>query len=84
MPIYTVELMQDSLNEAGLAMKNTVIGIMGISYKANVDDQRESPTFKIVKELEKKKAKIIKFDPYVLDQSDVKDLKTFLSYVIAL
>jgi UDP-N-acetyl-D-glucosamine dehydrogenase len=78
MPIYTVELMQDLLNEAGLAMKNTVIGIMGISYKANVGDQRESPTFKIVKELEKKKAKIIKFDPYVMGQSDVKDLKTFL------
>lgn len=78
MPVYTVELMQDLLNETGLAMKNTTIGIMGISYKANVDDQRESPTFKIVKELEKKKAKIIKFDPYVLSQSDVKNLKTFL------
>lgn len=78
MPNYTVELMQDLLNGAGLAMKGTAVGVMGLSYKANVDDLRESPAIKIISELKKKGAKIVRYDPYILKLSDVKNLKTFL------
>lgn len=78
MPIYTVELMQDLLNEAGLPMKGTSIGVMGLSYKANVDDLRESPAIKIISELKKKGAQVVRYDPYILKLSDVKNLKTFL------
>lgn len=78
MPNYTVELMQDLLNEVKLPMKSTAVGVMGLSYKANVDDLRESPALKIIKELEKKGAKVIKFDPYIPRLSDAKDLKSFL------
>jgi len=78
MPNYTVELMQDLLNDAGLAMKGTAVGVMGLSYKANVDDLRESPAIKIISELKKKGAKIVRYDPYIPSLSDVKDLKTFL------
>jgi nucleotide sugar dehydrogenase len=78
MPIYTVELMQDLLNDAGLPMRGTSVGVMGLSYKANVDDLRESPAIKIIAELKKKGSKVIRYDPYILNLSDVKNLKTFL------
>lgn len=79
MPVYTVELMQDLLNEVGLPMKGTAVGVMGLSYKANVDDLRESPAIKIIEELKKKGAKTVRFDPYILKLSDVKNLKSFLA-----
>ena len=48
MPNYTVELLQDALNNVGMPMKGTKVGILGISYKANVDDVRESPAIKVI------------------------------------
>ncbi len=84
MPEYTVELLQDALNEIGLAMKGAAVGVLGISYKANVDDTRESPYFKIIKHLKKYGLKIISFDPHVARISDVKNLKGVLKKSIAL
>ena len=78
MPAYTVEIMRDLLNDLKLPMKDTPIGVMGLSYKANIDDLRESPSLKIIAELKKKGANVIRFDPFIKDLSDVKDLKTFL------
>lgn len=78
MPIYTVKLLQDALNEVEKSIKNTVVGVMGLSYKANIDDLRESPAFKIIEELKSKGAKVITFDPYCEDKSDVKALEKLL------
>jgi len=78
MPAYTVELLQDALNEIGLPMKGTGVGVLGISYKSNVDDVRESPYFKIIKELKRHSADIASFDPHVLRLSDVKTLEDLL------
>lgn len=78
MPSYAVELMQDLLNEAGLPMKGTAVGVMGLSYKADVDDLRQSPSIKIIAELKKKGAVIVRYDPYIPKLSDVKNIKAFL------
>ena len=78
MPDYTVELLQDKLNEVKLPLNGTNIGMLGISYKANVDDDRESPYYAIVKALHKHKAKIHSFDPHVLSKSSCKSLETIL------
>lgn len=78
MPEYTVELLQDALNEIKLPMKGTAVGVLGISYKANVDDVRESPAFKVIKALEKRGAKVATFDPHVLKRSTTKKLEELL------
>lgn len=78
MPTYTVELMQDLLNDLKMSMNGSKIGVMGLSYKADVDDLRETPAFKIIEDLKDKNAQVVRFDPYVLNDSDEKTLEGFL------
>lgn len=78
MPLYTVELLQDALNEKKKALNGTTVGVLGLAYKANIDDLRESPALRIIKALEGHKATVITFDPHVMERSTEKDLETFL------
>ena len=74
MPEYTIELLQDALNEVKMPINGTTVGVLGLSYKANVSDLRESPVKELVKLLEENKANVLVFDPYVLEKSSVKTL----------
>jgi UDP-N-acetyl-D-glucosamine dehydrogenase len=66
MPYYVVEKCIEGLNMQGKSIKGAKILIVGIAYKKDVDDIRESPAFKIMKILEKKNVgKIDYYDPYV-------------------
>jgi len=78
MPEYAVELLQDKLNEIKMPLNGTNVGILGIAYKANVDDDRESPYYGIVKALKKHKANIYSFDPHIKSKSTVKTLEALL------
>ncbi len=78
MPSYTVELLQDALNEIGLPMKGTAVGILGIAYKADVDDIRESPSLKIQKLVKDHKANLMTFDPHIQGKSTEKSLAAIL------
>ncbi|MDD2766413.1 MAG: nucleotide sugar dehydrogenase [Candidatus Moranbacteria bacterium] len=78
MPEYTVERLQDALNENKMPMKGTVVGVLGLSYKANVEDIRESPSFEIIKHLKKHYSKVETFDPYVKSDSSMKSLEAIL------
>jgi len=84
MPHYTVKLLTKELNEIGKAVNGAKIGILGVSYKANVDDTRDAPFYDIKKELLEKKAKIEVFDPYVTRESTVKNLNELLRRVSVL
>ncbi len=84
MPAYTVELLQDALNTVKLPLNGTKVGVLGLSYKANIDDVRESPAFKVIKHLEKHGAKVETFDPHVKKRSSAKSLETLLKKAIAL
>lgn len=78
MPEYTIELLQDQLNEIEKSLKGTAVGVLGLSYKANVGDLRESPSFELIKLLEKNGAKVITFDPFVPSMSSAKSIDELL------
>ncbi|MFA5993957.1 MAG: nucleotide sugar dehydrogenase [Parcubacteria group bacterium] len=78
MPEYTVDLLQHRLNQVEKSVKGTKIGIMGLSYKANVSDLRESPALKIIEKLRKLGADLIIFDPFVPGLSNVKSIDELL------
>ena len=64
MPSYVVNKVSNSLNEICKSVKKSKILILGISYKKNVDDARESPSLEIINLLLKKGAHIQYNDPY--------------------
>ncbi len=78
MPSYTVELLEQELKKIGKKPENAKVGVLGLAYKANVDDTRESPALKVISILKNKKAIVNIFDPYVKKQSNVKDLNELL------
>lgn len=84
MPAYTVDLLQDALNEVKLPMNGTRVGVLGLAYKANIDDMRESPALDIIKYLNEHHSVVETFDPYVLKDSTQKTLDGILGACDAL
>lgn len=80
MPIFTVDMAVDGLNEIEKAIKNTNVVVLGLAYKANVGDDRESPSYGIIKELKRRGAKVETYDPYVLNKSTLKTLEEALRF----
>ena len=64
MPEYVVERLMEILNEQEKPLKNSKIMLLGIAYKGDIDDLRESPALKVWEELEKKGARVEYYDPY--------------------
>lgn len=65
MPEYVVGKLMDGLNAVGKAIKGSRILVLGIAYKKNVDDMRESPSVEIMEMLVRKGAEIAYSDPHV-------------------
>ncbi len=65
MPQFVVTKAMEALNDRGKALKGSKVLILGIAYKKNVDDDRESPSMEIMTLLEKKGAKIAYSDPFI-------------------
>lgn len=78
MPEYTVELLQDALNKVKMPLNGTNVGILGISYKANIADLRKSPVIKIIKHLKHHEANIFVFDPHTKENSTTESLESLL------
>src|SRR3989338_4137976 len=72
MPKYAVSRLIDGLNAAGISIKGATIGILGLSYKANISDMRESPSLEIKHELLKLGAKVLCCDPHCNGHADAK------------
>jgi UDP-N-acetyl-D-glucosamine dehydrogenase len=64
MPVFWVEKAQDALNDAGKAMKNAKVLVLGVAYKKDIDDLRESPALEILDLLRKKGADVSYHDPF--------------------
>ena len=65
MPRYVVERVNEILNNRGKAVKDARILILGVAYKRNVTDVRESPALEIAALLQEKGARVSYHDPYV-------------------
>lgn len=78
MPQFTVDLLIDALNEVGLPLKGTKVALLGLSYKANVGDERESPAHVIRDLLIGADADLTIYDPYIKDGSTVESFEQAL------
>ena len=65
MPHYVVNKVNDALNEFSKSVKNSRVLILGVSYKKDIDDLRESPALDIIQLLRQRGAKVMYHDPYV-------------------
>ena len=65
MPEYVLSKLMDGLNNSGTALKDSRILVLGIAYKKNVDDMRESPSVEIMELIEAKGGVVAYSDPHV-------------------
>ncbi len=65
MPEYVVEKLADALNEKSKSIKNSKVLVLGVAYKKDVADLRESPALDVMTLLLKKQAKLSYYDSYI-------------------
>ena len=65
MPEYIISKLQQALNERGKSVKGSKLMILGLAYKKDINDDRESPAYRIIARLMALGAKISYHDPYV-------------------
>ena len=65
MPHFVVEKIQSALNDCGKPLKNSHVHIVGVAYKRDIDDVRESPALDIIHLLKRRGATVTYSDPYV-------------------
>ncbi len=65
MPEWVIEKVSDALNKIGKPIKGSKILVLGIAYKKNVDDMRESPSVELMELLDGKGADVQYSDPHV-------------------
>ena len=65
MPHFVVDKVQNALNDAGKALKGSHVHVLGVAYKRDIDDVRESPALDMMLLMERKGAQVTYSDPYV-------------------
>lgn len=65
MPIHIVNLAEKGLKKIGKKIRDTKVAVLGLSYKPNISDTRESPAIRIIEELIERNAEIKVYDPHV-------------------
>jgi UDP-N-acetyl-D-glucosamine dehydrogenase len=74
MPEHVVNLVADALNDRGLALRGAAVLVLGITYKPDVNDIRESPALEILQMLDRKGARVSYADPFT-PQLAIENLK---------
>jgi UDP-N-acetyl-D-glucosamine dehydrogenase len=65
MPRYVVDKTAEAINAAGKSVLNAKVLVLGLSYKPNIDDDRESPSFELIELLRERGAAVSYCDPYI-------------------
>lgn len=77
MRVHVVNLVEKGLKQVDKKMYGAKVTVMGLAYKKNIDDSRESPSIKIIEDLTNRGAKVRVYDPYV--KSIMTNVKEFHS-----
>jgi UDP-N-acetyl-D-glucosamine dehydrogenase len=75
---FTAILVSRTLNDKRISINGARVAVLGLAYKPEIDDCRESPAFKIIKHLKDFGADVVIYDPYVPDGSTVDSLEEAL------
>ena len=67
MPEYCVERASKILNRYAKAMNGAKVLVLGVAYKQDIDDYRESPALRVIEELKKEKADVDFYDPWIAE-----------------
>jgi len=70
MPRYVVQRVQDALNDRGRALRGSRVLVLGVAFKADVSDTRESPALDVIGLLKEKGAEVSYYDPHVAEVQD--------------
>lgn len=65
MPDYVIRRLSEALNQRGKPIRDSKIGVLGVAYKKDVDDPRESPSFKLMEMLIERGADLSYNDPHI-------------------
>lgn len=64
MPAFVVRKVADALNDEGKALRNSRVLVLGVAYKKDIDDLRESPAIEIMRLLQEKGSAVVYHDPF--------------------
>ena len=67
MPAYVVTRVQECLNARSIALRGSTMLLLGVTYKPNISDQRESPAVAVAKSLRSQGASVLYHDPFIAD-----------------
>jgi UDP-N-acetyl-D-glucosamine dehydrogenase len=85
MPHYVVEKLQLSLNDRSKSLKNSKVLVLGLAYKKDIDDPRESPSFELIDILLRRGAIVSYHDPHITTMPKMRswpDLPTMVSQAL--
>jgi UDP-N-acetyl-D-glucosamine dehydrogenase len=77
MPYFVVTRVMEIMNEQGKALKNSKVLVLGLAYKKDIDDNRESPAMKIIQILKEKGAVVDYNDPHISRCSGMRQYPNF-------
>ncbi|MCX6575782.1 MAG: nucleotide sugar dehydrogenase [Candidatus Aminicenantes bacterium] len=78
MPSYVISKTVEALGERGRSIKGARVLVLGIAYKKDIDDQRESPSLKIITLLQEKGAKVSYNDPHIPELGPTREYPGFV------
>lgn len=84
MPQFTIELLEEAIGDTPASLRGAKVALLGISYKENVADERESPALVLQQLLQEAGADLVVYDPHIPAKSTVKTLAAALAHADAI
>ncbi|HEV8229077.1 MAG TPA: nucleotide sugar dehydrogenase [Candidatus Limnocylindria bacterium] len=74
MPAHVADIARHACERAGVALPDATIAVLGLTYEANSDDERNAPGPRVAAELERRGARVARHDPFVTKERSLDDL----------